>query len=429
MKQKLKISIIGKMELVYLAIFIILVVLSGFFSSAETSFLSIDKIKLSHSAKKDNKKAKLIKRILNSPEEFFSTILIGNNLVNIAAASISTVVISQMFKLKEEMILLISTVFTTTIILIFSEILPKSYAFKHSEKLSNIYAYPIRFLNYLFYPIVKFTSFLTSLVLRKTGNERRNELGIDEIKHFLSSEIPYFRLNRENLRMINEIIDLADKDIKSIMTPRPNIIAIEESSTIKDYINLALEKSVTKIPLYKDNLDNITGIVHTKDILQIIFEKDFENRNLKNIAEKPLFVSEFAQIPKILKDFKKRKTKIAIVIDEYGTTIGLLTLNDIFKEIFGEIEFSDPMIKKEKTNTYIVRGGVSVEDLNEEINLNLPEKKDYSTLSGLFIYHYGKFPQKNSSIKIGNIKMIVLKMGKLKIDKIRIEIDEDNNSK
>jgi len=212
------------------------------------------------------------------------------------------------------------------------------------------------------------------------------------------------------------------------MTPRPNIVAIEENSTVNDYIKLALQKNVTKIPLYKGNLDYITGIVHTRDILEIISEKKFESIRLKDISEKPLFVSEYAQIPKILKEFKSKKTKIAIIVDEYGTTIGLLTLNDIFKEIFGEIEFSDPMVKKERENSYIVKGNVSVEDLNEEINLNLPEKKDYSTISGFFIYHYGKFPQKNATIKIGNIKMSVLKMGKLKIDKLRIEINENNNS-
>ncbi|UCH93370.1 MAG: HlyC/CorC family transporter, partial [Candidatus Aminicenantes bacterium] len=352
--------------LLYVAIFILLIFFSAFFSSAETSLLSLNKIKLHLRAKKKNRKALLLTKILGKPEEFFSTILIGNNFVNVGAASISTVLFTRLLVSNEQLILLTSTLATTIIILLFAEIIPKSYAFRYNEKISYFYAYPIKFFTYLFYPFVKITTFISNLFFKKEGTPiEEKELTMEEIKHFLASQSKLSRYNPESLRMVKEIIDIAEKDIKSIMTPRLNIIALEENAGIDEFKKIISGKEITKIPVYKDNLDNITGIIHTDDVLATLLTMtagiDFSRLNLKELTRSPIFISEYSPLNFVVKQFKKHKLNIAVIVDEYGSTIGLLTLNDIFREILGEIKIQQPPIKKTGKNTYLIKGNTPVD--------------------------------------------------------------------
>lgn len=407
----------------YIFIFILLIGFSAFFSSAETSLLSLNKIKLNLKANKNDKKAVILKKILNAPEEFFSTILIGNNFVNIAAASISTVLFTRLLTINEELILLASTGATTIIVLIFAEIIPKSYAFRYSERLSYFYAFPIKFFNYLFYPFVKVTSFFSNLVFKKGISPiEKKELTIEEIKHFLSSEIQLSSYSQESLRMVNEIIDIAEKDIKSIMTPRPNIVALEESADMDELKKIVMEKKTSKIPLYRENLDNITGIVHTGKIFPILMSKKSKKLSLTDIAVKPIFISEYSSLHYVLKEFKRHELNIAVILDEYGAAIGILTINDIFREILGEIKIGHQAIRQTEENQFVIKGSLPVEEINSKLDIQLPEKKDYTTLSGMFIYYFGKFPGKNSKIKINGIHLMVKRMGKRKIEEILVEV-------
>ncbi|MCP5103691.1 MAG: HlyC/CorC family transporter [bacterium] len=410
------------MVVLYIIGFIVLIFFSAFFSSAETSLLSLNKIKLNLKAKRKKKKAVLLKRILKDPEEFFSTILIGNNFVNVAAASISTLLFTRLLTANEEVILLVSTAATTIIILVFAEILPKSYAFRYSERLSNFYAYPIRFFSYLFYPFVKVTALLSNIIFRNKAAHDKKDLSVEEIKHFLSSEINLFRYNPESLRMVNEVLDIAEKDIKSIMTPRLNIIALKETASVDELMTIILGKKRSKIPIYHDTLDNITGIVHTRKLIPMLMTNEFKDLNLTDIAAKPIFISEYSSINYALKEFKKHGLNIAVILDEYGSTIGVLTINDIFSEILGEIRIGGHSIRRSGENRFIVYAGLPVDEINANLNCHLPEKKDYTTLSGLFIYHFGKIPGENSKIEIGDIQLTVKRMGKRKIEEILLTI-------
>lgn len=413
------------MLMIYILIFVLLVFFSAFFSSAETSLLSLNKIKLNLQAKKKNKKADLLTRILEAPEEFFSTILIGNNFVNIAAASISTVVFTKLIGDNEQLILLVSTVATTLIILLFAEIIPKSYAFRYSEKMSYLYAYPIKFFSFLFRPLVKGTTRFSRFFLKRTETESGEKpLTTEEIKHFLSSQMKTFQYHPDALRMLNEIIDITGKDIKSIMTPRLNLVAMEEGADAETLKNIILEKKLSKIPVYRDNLDHITGIIHTGDILATLLVKDYSEIDFRKIMRKPIFISEYSSLNYALNQFKKHRMNMAVVIDEYGSSIGILTLNDIFKEILGEIHLGQRAVRKVGVFTYRVTGNIPVEEVNEQLHLDLPEKPDYSTMSGLFIYHYGKMPQVKSAIRVNDVRMIVKRMGRRKIDDLLLIIEE-----
>ena len=412
---------------IYISFFVVLILFSAFFSSAETSLLSLDKIKLAHKVKKKNKKAVLLIKILKSPDEFFSTILIGNNLANIAAASLVTILFSRFLRVNENLILLLSTVCTTVIILFFAEIIPKTYAFRFSEKLSYLYAYPIKFFKFLFFPLVKIISFFSNFFFRKKMLKLdQKEFSPEEIKHFLESEIQFFKYSPETLRIVHEIIDIAQKDIKNVMTPRPKIIALEADSDINQLKEIILKKRITKIPLYKDNLNNITGVIYTDKLLFELINCDFQDLKLARISEKPVFISEYSSLNYVLKEFKRNRTNFAVILDEYGSTIGIITLNDIFREIFGEIEIKRTPIKRIDSNTFIIEGYLAVEDLNAQLYLDLPEKKDYTTLSGLFVFHFGRFPRADATITIKNIQMKVKKMGERKIERIWLKKNEES---
>lgn len=413
------------MLVLYIVIFIMLIILSAFFSSAETSLISLDKIKLNHKADKRNKKAILLRNFLKNPDEFFSTILIGNNLVNIAAASLSTILITEFVVRDKNLIFLYSTLFTATIILLFAEIIPKTYAFRYSEKISFFYAYPIKFFKHLFYPFVKTISLFSNLFFRRESKKiMKKEFSVAEIKYFLESEIQLFKYNPETLRMINEIIDIAQKDIKSIMTPRLSIISLEENSNIEKLKKIILEKRISKIPIYRGNLDCITGIINSNDMVSFLMKNNLENLDLKKISREPIFVSEYSSINYVLKEFKKHKLNIAVILDEYGATIGILTLNNILKEVLGEVEISRKPIKEVNKNTFLIKGDITVDEVNDRFGLALPERKDYTTISGMFVFFYGRLPKINSKIKIENNILMVENMAERRIEEIRLIINE-----
>lgn len=407
--------------LYYILPFILLVLFSSFFSSAETSLLSLNSIRLNHRAKKGSKKAKLLLSILKNPDEFFATILIGNNIVNIAAASMSTIFFTKIFLNDEKMILISSTVFTTLIILIFAEIIPKSYAFRYGDKLSSIYAIPIRFFSILFYPFVKIFALLSSILIPGKGKRKKKDITTDELKHFLASEVQFFKHNPDNLKMINEILDIGNRDIKSIMTPRVDMIAIEITDSLENFKKTIIKKEITKVPLYKENLDNIVAVIYLKKILPSVISKGIKKTKLSELAVKPFFISEYSSVNYVLKEFKKNNQDLAVVLDEYGITIGIITLNDIFREILGEFDIGKSSIAQTEKGVYLIRGELPVDEVNDQLNIELPMKKDFTTISGLFTYFFGRLPKRGSRVSIGSCILEVEKMGDRKIMEISLK--------
>jgi len=413
------------MELLYGIAFFILIILSGFFSSAETALLTLNKIKLNLKAKKKDKRAIILTRILSKPDELISTILIGNNFVNIAAATISTALATRLINGSEGIILVISSLATTIVVLIFSEIMPKSFAYRYNETLSNFYAYPIEFLTHLFSPFVRIITLLSKAIFKRKrfrGDEK--DLSVEEIKHFLSSETKHFQYHPDALHMVHEIIDIVEKDIKAIMTPRLNTIALDIKDGLAGLKRIIIEKKIANIPVYDQTLDNIVGVIHNEDILSVVMVGRYEDIDLSQIMRTPVFVSEYSSLLYVLKEFKKFDLDIAIVVDEYGSTIGIITLSHIFKQILGELKIGRVPIKKIGKQAFIIKGDTPVEEVNNQLNLELPVKVDYTTMSGFFIYYFGKFPKEGSKIKIKKHRFIVRRMGKRMVEEMVLVKDD-----
>jgi len=415
------------MMLTSILLFFIFLLVSAFFSASETSLLSLNPYTLDLMEQKGSRRARMTKRLLARIEQLLATILIGNNLVNVAAAAIATYLFTQFLKSSQSAQLFGATIVTTLVLLAFGEVTPKSYGYRHAEKLSYLYILPIRFFNLLFFPLVKGLALLVNSLFNRSQKKSwaKKELSLEEIKHFLANETQLFKHNPETLTMLIEIIDISQKDIKAIMTPRTGIAALKESSGSRELKKLILEKKFSKIPIYKGSLDHISGIIDAHALLPVMLNEDFKNLDLKKIAVKPIFVSEYSSLNYILKEFKRQRLNLAVVLDEYGSTIGIITLSDILSGILGDIALGSRNITKLNRNVFQCKGSTPVAEINSRLGIDLPEKKDYTTISGLFIYYFGKMPQENARVKIKQNLLIAKKMGKRKIEDILLIRHED----
>jgi len=407
---------------------------SAFFSSAETALLSLSRMRLSFLVRQGNPRARVVRQILEKPDSFFSTVLIGNNLVNIAAATLSTVLVAHWIK-DPDLVVVVSTLGTTLLVLVFSEMLPKSYAFRNSERLSLAYAYPLRWLKWLLHPLGWFFSRLVALLFppndsagtrdrgADSGRNHRNRAdGLDELRHFLESEVALFRYHPHSLRMIQEILGLLEKDARSIMTPRPRLVALPVDATLEDLREVMTSRKHSRIPLFEEGLDHIVGVIEARRLARALLSRQWEGLNLKALAVEPLFVSEFSPLNYVLREMKRRKTEMAIVLDEYGATSGLLTLSDVLGEVLGEWTVAHGEIRRIGGQTYRIRGDVAVDEVARHLQVPLPTRSDYTTMSGLFIYHYGRFPKTGTRLELaGGVRLTVLKMGERSIHALRLE--------
>ncbi len=412
-----------------LVIFFLLLLLSVFFSSAETSLLSISRIRLAHRVKKRDPSGLLLNDILKRPEDFFSTILIGNNLANVGAASLATYLFTLFFRGSDTLMLVAETLGTTLVLVVFCEAIPKSYAYRHAEGLANLYAVPIRFFQLLLYPLVKALSALARVFSRRGGaGFARRELSLEEIKHFLSSETELFKFNPETLKMVNEIIDISLREIRAIMTPRPAVVALPEDAGLEDLRRIILEKNLSKVPIYRGRLDHVTGVVHTRSALTALLQVGRRDLTVRELASPPIFVSEFSSLHYTLNEFKRHKLNLAVVIDEFGATLGIITLSDILREILGEVGISSRAIRQLGENAWLLLGSMPVAEANERLGIELPERREYTTLSGLFIFQYGRFPPERARVRLKGHTLVVRTMGKRKIDELILVRHESHHA-
>jgi putative hemolysin len=419
------------MKILFL-IFIVLLLLSSFFSASETAFLSIDRLRIKLLEKRGDKKAKKLNKILNSPESFLSTVLVGNNLVNIALASVSVLIFTS-FRLKNEEAVLYSTIFTTIIVLIFGEIFPKTFAAYHPDRVARINFLPFRFFMFVLYPISRFLSYLSKIFLKAFAIKKSSTLqkidGEEELE-FLLKENPWKEMiPKERKEMLERVFDIKHILVKEVMIPRVKVVGIRMDAPIQEVIDLIKENEFSRYPVYEDSLDNIKGIVHSKDILNYLNDPSF---SIKKIIREAYFVPDSAFAEEVLKGMRRRKTHMAIVTDEWGGMVGIVTLEDILEELVGEIQDEydeeEEGIKKISDREYLVLGSVSVKSVRKRLGIDIPEKSSYVTLAGFIMSMMERIPSKSDVLKFGNVKFIIEEMSRYQIEKVRVIIEKEDES-
>ncbi len=391
-------------------VLIALILLSGFFSSAETALFSISKVKARHIAKDKGKANKLIRKMKEDPNKLLSTILIGNNLVNVAASALAT---AMSIQLVSSHAVGITTGIMTLTILIFGEIFPKSIAIRNNILIAKLVIFPLHWLSILFFPIILFLNFIPRITSKI---QKKHKVTEEELMTFVEVVEEEGEIKEEERELIHNIFEFDDTNASEIMTPRADMFVIDADEKLD--LEEIIQSGFTRIPVIEGDIDHVVGILNIKDLFM---EQAKENGELdvRKIMKKPYFVPEYKKLDSLLQQFKKRKQHMAIVVDEHGGVSGLITLEDALEEIVGEIvdetDKDEPQIVKIKPNEWIVPGKSDIDEVNEKIPMNIPESKEYDTFSGYILDTIERIPKENEEIPVGKFLVTVKEMDGIRI--------------
>ena len=409
-------------------LFFLLILFSALFSGAETAFLSLARYSPAEIEAAGPRLARRLQFLQSRIQELLIAILVGNTIANLSAATIAAFMASKIavqFQLNESLILLVEVLVVTGMLLLCSEITPKFMAIKDPIRFARFVSTPILFFFYLFKPITYILNFLTTGVARLLGVASKIQpLREEELRELIEVGGEHGALLEDEREMIHSFFEFRETQVKEIMVPRIDMVCIEKDASLKELVNLIQQKGHTRIPLYEGTIDNIMGIIHAKDLLPYLNEKEKEV-NLAQLARPALYVPEYKHIDELLKEFQKEKMHMAIVVDEYGGTAGLITLEDILEEIVGEIQdeydIESPLIRKISENAYLVNAKIDLHDLNEELNINLPTNSDYESLGGFIFSLTGAVPKEQEVISYKDFLFTIEKVDRNRIVQVRLE--------
>lgn len=413
-------------DVIQLVALVILIGLSAFFSSAETAYTTVSKIRIRSLCDEGDKRALKVNKIIEDSGKMLSAILIGNNIVNISASSLATTLA---IKIWGSYATGIVTGALTLIILIFGEITPKTLATLNAEKIALGYSSIIYGLMWVLTPVIAVVNKLSLIVLkvlRVDTNKKVSTITETELRTIVDVGHEEGVIESDERKMINNVFDFGDSLAKDIMVPRIDMICISKDDPYEEVLAVFKKEKYTRIPVYEDSQDNVIGILNVKDLLLSDSEKDFK---VTQIMREPYFTYEYKKTSELLDEMKKTSNNISIVLDEYGATAGLITLEDILEEIVGEIrdEYDsdeEDSIKKIKNNEYIIDGIMKLDDINEALDIGL-KSKDYDSLGGLIIEILDHLPTKGESVQYKNCKFVVEKLDKNRVDKVHMYILEE----
>ena len=394
------------MALSDLVTLLILLMLSGFFSSAETALFSISQTRARHLAKDNIRTHLLIKRMKDDPHKLLTTILIGNNVVNVAASAIATALTIGMFPNRQAVGL--TTGVMTFLILVFGEVIPKSFATRNNILIAKLTIYPIHWLSILFTPIILFLNFIPRITGRISKTPSATE---QELITFVEVVEEQGEIKEAEREMIHNIFELDDTNASEIMTPRADMFVVDADAPL-DFKTIA-DSGFTRIPVIEGDIDHVVGILNIKDIFMHQATSGTPV-DVRSVMRPPYFVPENKKLDRLLHQFKARKNHMAIIVDEYGGVSGLITLEDALEELVGEIrdetDKEDPHIITKKPREWLVLGKSEIEEVNQKIGINIPESKQYDTFSGFILDRIGRIPEENEAFTINGFKVVVMEM-------------------
>lgn len=414
-------------------VIVLLLVCSALISGSEVAYFSLspnDKDNLSNS--KDRKSILLIS-LLERPKRLLATILITNNFVNVAIVILSTYLIDLIIdnSYSEATIFTLQVVVVTFLLLLLGEVIPKIYANKKPLSLAAFMAIPIYALRTLLTPLSSILVNSTNFIDKRV-KKRGHNISVDQLSHALELTSDENE-KEEDQKILEGIVKFGNTDVKQVMTSRVDVLSIEEQTSFKEVIELILESGYSRIPVHKENFDNIIGVLYTKDLLMHLKEEEF---NWNNIIRKPFFVPENKKIDDLLREFQTKKIHMAIVVDEYGGSSGLISLEDILEEIVGEIsdEFDDDELVYSKLDerNYVFEGKTPLIDVYRVLNISgeefEAEKGESDTIAGLVLELFGKIPKKNEKFKFNEYQITIEAADKRRVKHIRLTLPENNNA-
>lgn len=407
---------------IQIVLLIILLIGSGFFSASETALMSLSKIKMRHMEEDGVKGAKLVSTLIEDSNRLLTSILIGNNIVNIAATSITTSLFTAMLGAQG---VAIATGLMTVLVLIFGEITPKTISANNPEKASLVVAKPIKFFVTILTPIVWIFNIITKVIFKLFGVDDKGVkpfITEEELKTMVNVSHEEGLLEMEEREIINNVFEFGDMQAKEAMVQRLDIVAIDMEDSYEEIIDLFKTEKLSRMPVYEETIDDIIGILNIKDII-FLSDEEIENFDIKKYMREAFFTYEFKKITQLLEEMKKDKSQMAIVVDEYGGTAGLITIEDLVEVIVGDIEDEydeeEDEIQVISPNEFLVDGSTKISDVNEILNIEL-ESEEFDSIGGYIIGYIKHIPEENEIIEMDNIKFNIESVDKNRIKKIRI---------
>jgi putative hemolysin len=423
------ICLLGEFSLTFVIVFSFLLIFSAFFSGSETAFFSINSIILEKFIDEKSKQALRVVKLLSTPRRLLITILIGNTLVNVTAASIAVILTTRLCDqvgISKEIGIILNVLIVTFLILVISEISPKIFAVKSAATFSKNVSFLISIFYYLFLPfsaIIDKTITLLTNLFNMTEADREKFLKTNEFQALLELGAEQGELELEEKEMIHSIFEFGDTIVREIMVPRTDMVCVPHDAGVDDLIKTIKEKGHTRIPVYKDSIDDIKGLINAKDLLPFIFNTK-KPVNLLDLARPAIFVPESKNIDDLLRLFQKQRQHMAIVVDEYGGTSGIVTLEDVIEEIVGEIrdeyDKEQALYRKMDENSYIVNAKIDIESLNDLIDMNIPISEDYDTLGGFIFDLIGEVPEKEQVIAYKDYEITIKEVKNNRIIQVAI---------
>ena len=406
----------------YIIIFIFLLILSAFFSGTETAYFHIRK----HRKETPEK----IKSVLDSPQRLLVSLLTGNTIVNVSIASLAAYITAGFaddYTWSKSTLILMEVLVVSVVVLIFGEILPKMIAIKYSKEYALKMYTPLKIMMFILSPIAQGFNAITNVVIKIIPFRKEKIFDSEEeLKILAELGEEEGTLQEEESDMIQSIFDFKEKTVGEIITPRVDIVSLKSDESIDSAMDIIGERQFSKIPIYKDTIDNIKGILYAKDIIPYLMGSR-PNVNLQTLARQPFFVPETKPIDDLMEEFKLRKTSIAIVVDEWGGTEGLVTLEDVVEEVMGEIrdpyDQEESNVLKQSDGSFIVEGSITIYDLEEETDIEFPEDRDYDTLGGFILDILTDIPQTGEQVEFNDMVFTVQTVENNRIGKIKIQIN------
>lgn len=416
----------------YLRLLILLglLILSAFFSGSEVALFSLDKNKLKDLTVKNPLIGGYINDLLEYPRRLLVTVLLGNTFVNVAVTIVAVSLALELaakYNFSRDVVLIVQIIFTTALVLLIGEITPKVWASKYPVTFSKVICIPLYWIREIFHPISKILSeFIKVLVSKINLDKSKTAMLTHEFTELADLGSEKGTIFEEEQELIHGLVSFRTISVREVMTPRVDITAISSDYEFDELIKIITESGHSRIPLYGNNLDEIIGIIYVKDLLPYLKNNHKKDLALVKIARKAMFVPETKLISDLLKEFQEKKMHVGIVVDEYGGTAGLVSLEDILEEIVGEIrdeyDREETQITQLDSNKYLVLGKVSIDELNEALDQNLiPENEDYDTIGGFILNFSGSIPNEGYTFEFGNYKFTVQEVVNRRVKKVLVE--------
>jgi putative hemolysin len=417
---------VDSMNVLYLVIASICVMASAFFSSSETAFISLQRIRIKQMESEGGAKAGRIAKMMGKPEKFITTVLLGNNFVNTAAAALGTAVVLSLWRGSEQVAVLLSTVIVTIVLLVVGEVVPKIAAAQHSERVALLFVTPVSFLSWVLTPATAVLGWIGTSFSKLIGGTptRRTLVTEEEIRTMITVGKDEGVVAEAEAKMLDKVFEFGDHPVREAMIPRPDVVWVEKGTTLADFLTVYSDNPHTRFPVYEESPDNVVGVLSIKDVLMAQAKGEVDEKTPIDRLTRPIvFAPETKRIGRLFTEMQDSGNQMALVVDEYGGIAGIVTLRELLAQLVGRFGDEFPRESQEfqaiDEHTYDIDGSMRVEEVNEELGMSLPSG-DYETIAGLVLNRLGHIPKEGEQFRYHDIKLTVREMRGLKIEKLRI---------